>query len=84
MPNMPVRCESWLCSIYQFGIRLQVCASVEANPFCPACRCPTAWSGYALQAMEQRYTALAEEQGRLAAENERLAAENRKLSEVLR
>lgn len=34
--------------------------------------------------MEQRYTALAEEQGRLAAEKERLTSENERLSEVSR
>ena len=32
--------------------------------------------------MEQRYTALADEQGRLAAENERLLSENQRLAEV--
>lgn len=36
------------------------------------------------QAMEQRYTALADEQGRLAAENERLTSENQRLAEVRR
>jgi hypothetical protein len=34
------------------------------------------------QAMERRYTALAEEQGKLAAEKERLLSENKRLTEV--
>lgn len=36
-----------------------------------------------VQAMERRYTALAEEQGKVAAEREKLLAENAKLVEVL-
>jgi hypothetical protein len=34
--------------------------------------------------MEQRYTALADDQGRLAADNERLTSENQRLAEVRR
>ena len=36
-----------------------------------------------LKAMEQRYTALAEDQGRLAAENKRLTSEHEQLAKVL-
>ncbi len=36
----------------------------------------------AVQAMEQRYTALAEELGRLAAENQRLTSEHAQLAKV--
>ncbi len=35
-----------------------------------------------LKAMEQRYTALAEEQGSLAAENKRLTSEHEQLAKV--
>lgn len=36
-----------------------------------------------LKAMEQRYTALAEEQGSLAAENKRLTSEHEEMAKVL-
>ncbi len=36
-----------------------------------------------MQAMERRYTALAEEQGKLASEKEKLVSENNRLTEVI-
>jgi hypothetical protein len=38
--------------------------------------------GLSVQAMERRYTALAEDQGRLAADKEKLAAEKGQLEQV--
>lgn len=45
--------------------------------------CVVIGNSYVAQAMEHRYTVLAEEQGRLAATNNRIESERQQLAKVL-
>lgn len=75
---------SQVCSLHILGhlrVQSRVLAGVPVE--CSmACCAPPELLCLNAQAMEQRYTALADKQGRLAVDNERLTSENERLAEV--
>ena len=60
----------------------QVCLIVTARPCFRLRFRPSSGLHNSMQAMERRYTALAEEQGQLAADKEKLSSEKQALMEV--